>query len=96
MTYVERHAILYVRLRDDGVLNVADFEYESVEGTVPSCGDYITQVDSDGFYYAIQIVERHRIFEPERNEQYWCLVFRDVEDNPHLDRLTACLRAIPK
>jgi hypothetical protein len=91
MTYVEREEVRYVRLHDDGTLNLADIEFTSVEGIIPAPGDFSTQIDSDGFFYTIEIVERHRVYEPDRKDHYWALIFRDVDDNPRLDRLATTM-----
>lgn len=97
MAYIEREQVRYVRLHNNGTLNISDTEWTSVEGIVPAPGDYVTLMESDGFYYATQIIERHRIHEPERQVSYWCLVYRDVEDSPHLERLTAeMMRVFPE
>jgi len=92
MKYVDRDPVLFVRLKDDCTVNVADIEFTPVDGTIPSTGDFITQVDDDGFYYSIQIIERHRLLLPDRLTVSWCLVFRDVEDCQLLENLSSVVR----
>ncbi|WP_426124514.1 hypothetical protein [Pararhizobium sp. PWRC1-1] len=91
MSHVEQEEVRFVRLYDDGTVTLTDIEYIPVEGTIAAPGDFFTQIESDGLFYTIQIVERHWIYEPHRKNYYWCLIFRDVEDTSHLKGLTATM-----
>ena len=96
MSYVEQEEVRYVRLHDDGSVHLTDIEFLSIEGTIPAPGDFFTRIENDGLFYTIQIVERHRMYEPHRKDYYWCLIFRDVSETSHLNGLTARMLAWSK
>ncbi len=83
-----------VRRHEDGSYNLADVYllHRHFGGIPPNVGDYITLIADDGWYYVTEIVEKHRIQEFEADNEYWCLVIRDVEDSSDFENLTQCLK----